>query len=136
MKWSELLAAMGRFGFTEREARLYLLLLRRGRATARDLTRESGIERVLAYRVLDAMRARGIVHVTAEHPRRYFPTPATVLFERSLFERRRSFDEDAALARELSAHLPEMAESTPGVAPRFQVMTGAAAIYPQIREML
>ena len=48
MEWRELLGAMGRFGFQDREASLYLLLLRRGRATARELTREAEVDRVIA----------------------------------------------------------------------------------------
>ncbi|MFZ1022748.1 MAG: helix-turn-helix domain-containing protein, partial [Thermoplasmata archaeon] len=87
MEWRDLLTALNRFGIAEREAKLYLLLLSRGRATARDLTRESNVDRVLTYRTLDAMRARGLVQVTAERPRRYVPLPPRVLFERSLVER-------------------------------------------------
>ena len=136
VEWNELLTAMGRFGFAEREAKLYLLLLRRGRATARELTRDSQIDRVLAYRTLDAMRARGLVQITAERPRRYVALPPRVLFERSLFERRRALEEDVALARELSARLPELTQSITDGAPRFQLITGAAAIYPYLREML
>lgn len=136
MEWRELLTSMGRFGFAEREAKLYLLLLRRGRATARDLTRDSQMDRVLAYRTLDALRARGVVQVTAERPRRYVPIPPRVLFDRSLFERRKSLEEDVALAQELSKRLPELTQSVMEGAPRFEVITGAAAIYPYLREML
>lgn len=136
MEWNELLTAMGRFGFAEREAKLYLLLLRRGRATARDLTRDSQIDRVLAYRTLDAMRSRGLVQVTAERPRRYVAIPPRVLFERSLFERRRALEEDVALAKELSSRLPELTQSVAHGGPRFQLITGASAIYPYLREML
>ncbi len=136
MEWRELLTSIGRFGFAEREAKLYFLLLRRGGATTRDLTRDSQMDRVLAYRTLDSMRARGLVQVTAERPRRYVPIPPRVLFDRSLFERRRALDEDVSLARELSERLPELTQSLTGGAPRFQVITGAAAIYPYLREML
>ncbi|MCI4353378.1 MAG: hypothetical protein L3K14_08390 [Thermoplasmata archaeon] len=136
MEWRELLTSMGRFGFTEREARLYLLLLRRGRATARDLTRDSQMDRVLAYRTLDAMRARGLVQVTTERPRRYVPIPARVLFDRSLFERRRALEEDLSLSHELSRRLPELTQSMTDGAPRFEVMTGVAAIYPYLKEMV
>ncbi|MCI4339096.1 MAG: hypothetical protein L3J68_02025 [Thermoplasmata archaeon] len=136
VEWNELLTAMGRFGFAEREAKLYLLLLRRGRATARDLTRDSSMDRVLAYRTLDAMRSRGLVQITAERPRRYVAIPPRVLFERSLFERRRALEEDVTLARELSARLPELTQSITEGGPRFQLITGAAAIYPYLREMV
>lgn len=136
MEWTDLLTAMGRFGFAEREAKLYLILLRRGRGTARELTRDSAMDRVLAYRTLDAMRARGLVQVTAERPRRYVPLSPRVLFERSLFERRRALDEDVSLAKELSARLPELTQRVTDGAPRFQMITGTAAIYPYLRDMV
>jgi sugar-specific transcriptional regulator TrmB len=136
MDAAQLLDAMGRFGFHEREARLYLLLLRRGRATARGLTQESGIDRVLAYRTLDGMRARGLVSVTAERPRRYVALSPTVLLERSLTERRRALDEDVALAHTLAEQLPQVTAAILEGAPRFQLITGTAATYPFLREMV
>lgn len=134
MEQSEVLEAMGRFGFQDREAKLFLLLLRQGRATAREVTRAAGIDRVVAYRTLDSMRARGLVQITAERPRRYVALSPTVLFERSLTERRRALEEDVALARSLAEQLPAITQSIVDGAPRFQLITGAAAIYPFLRE--
>jgi sugar-specific transcriptional regulator TrmB len=136
MEWRELLGAMGRFGFQDREASLYLLLLRRGRATARELTREAEVDRVIVYRTLDSMRQRGLVQVTAERPRRYLALPPTLLFERSLTERRRVLEEDVALARELGRNLPQITQELVAGAPRFQLITGAPAAYPILREMI
>jgi sugar-specific transcriptional regulator TrmB len=82
------------------------------------------------------MRARGLVQITAERPRRYVALPPRVLFERSLFERRRALEEDVTLARELTERLPELTQALTEGAPRFQLITGAAAIYPYLREML
>jgi len=82
------------------------------------------------------MRSRGLVQTTAERPRRYVAIAPKVLFERSLFERRRSLEEDMTLARELSERLPELTESVSEGAPRFEVLTGRAAIYPYLREMV
>ena len=130
----EILDAMARFGFQDREAKLFLLLLRQGRATARELTRASGIDRVVAYRTLDAMRARGLVQMTPERPRRYVALSPTVLFERSLTERRRALEEDVALAHQLAEELPAITQAVVEGAPRFQLVTGAAAIYPFLRE--
>jgi sugar-specific transcriptional regulator TrmB len=136
MEWKGLLSAMGRFGFQDREAHLYLLLLRRGRATARELTREAEVDRVIVYRTLDNMRQRGLVQVTAERPRRYVALPPTLLFERSLTERRRVLEEDVALARELGQNLPQITQELVAGAPRFQLITGAPAAYPILRDMI
>jgi sugar-specific transcriptional regulator TrmB len=132
----EVLESMGRFGFHDREARLFLLLLHQGRATAREITRAAGIDRVVAYRTLDSMRARGLVQITAERPRRYVALSPTVLFERSLTERRRALEEDVALAHSLAEQLPALTQTIVDGSPRFQLITGSAAVYPILREAL
>jgi HTH-type transcriptional regulator, sugar sensing transcriptional regulator len=136
MEWHELLESIQRFGLHEREAALYLALLRRGRATARELARETHLDRVLGYRMLDAMRARGIVEVTAERPRRYAAVPPRAFFERSLRERRVALTQDEALAHELTERLPELVAEAPANAPRFQVLTGTGVLYAYLREMM
>lgn len=136
MRWDELFSALSRFGFAERESRLYLVLLRRGPAKVSDLTKEVGVDRVHAYRLLDGMRSRGLVQTTAERPRRYVALPPQVLFERSLFERKRALEEDVLLAGELERRLPELTSEVALGAPRFQVLTGAASVYPFIKQLV
>jgi sugar-specific transcriptional regulator TrmB len=132
----DIVAALGRFGFHEREARLYLTALRRGGGTARDLVRDSGVDRVLAYRTLELLRAAGVVQVTAERPRRFLPVAPETILERRLHERRLAIDEDRALSKRLLRFLPTTGSSAPAQAPRFQMVTGQAAVYRQLREMI
>ncbi|MCI4331196.1 MAG: hypothetical protein L3K19_05045 [Thermoplasmata archaeon] len=136
MEWAELVRSVTRFGLTEREATMYLTLLRRGRATARELAREAQIDRVLGYRMLDALRARGIVEVTAQRPRRYAAAPPKAMFERTLRERRGALEQDESLARELAESLPALANQANSQAPRFQVLSGAQTLYDYLREMM
>ncbi|HKV90162.1 MAG TPA: helix-turn-helix domain-containing protein [Thermoplasmata archaeon] len=136
MEFEELIGAVGRFGLSSREARLYLALVRRGRATARELAHEAGVDRVLGYRMLDSLRSRGIVEVTAERPRRYAPVPPRALFERSLRERGNLLTEDRALAETLAEQLPALVREADDLAPRFQVLQGTPAIFAYLREML
>lgn len=136
MEWDEMVESVGRFGLTERESVLYLALLRRGRATARELAREAQIDRVVGYRMLDSMRARGMVEMTAERPRRYAPTPPTDLFERNLRERRRLLDEDERKAKALGEQLSTLAGPAIAGAARYQILTGTARIYDYLREMV
>ena len=136
MEFDDLVAAVGQFGLSEREARLYLALLRKGRATARDLAETAGIDRVLGYRMLDALRIRGVVEVTAERPRRYAPVPPRALFERHLREREAGLARDAALATSLAEELPRLVRDAGDSAPRFQVLQGTPAIFAYLREML
>ncbi|MCI4321404.1 MAG: hypothetical protein L3K18_08195 [Thermoplasmata archaeon] len=136
MEFEELVSSVARFGLSEREARLYLSLLRKGRASARELAHEAGVDRVLGYRMLDSLRARGIVEVTAERPRRYAAVPARALFERALRERASQLSEDQTLATTLAEHLPRLVREVEDSAPRFQVLQGTPAIFSYLGEML
>ncbi|MCI4370782.1 MAG: hypothetical protein L3J81_05595, partial [Thermoplasmata archaeon] len=136
MEFEELVGSVARFGLTDREARLYLALLRKGRASARELAHEAGLDRVLGYRMLDALRARGVVEATAERPRRYAAVPPRALFERSLRERAAMLAQDEALATTLAETLPTLVREVNDEAPRFQVLQGTPAIFAYLREML
>lgn len=136
MEYEELVRSVARFGLTDREARLYLALVRKGRASARELAHEAGVDRVLGYRMLDALRARGVVETTAERPRRYAAVPPRALFERSLRERAASLAQDETLAGTLAESLPLLVRELNDSAPRFQVLQGTPAIFAYLREML
>lgn len=127
--------ALTRFGFSDREAVLYLASLRRGRATARELTREARIDRVLGYRLLDGMRARGLLEITAERPRRYTAVPAPLVLERHLRERRTALESDEELARRLIAELAAATAPAAGGAARYQLLAGPGHIYDYLGEM-
>ncbi|MGA7923392.1 MAG: helix-turn-helix domain-containing protein [Thermoplasmata archaeon] len=136
VEWRELVDRVEHFGLSERESVLYLSLLRRGRATARELAGDVGVDRVLSYRLLDAMCARGIVEITVERPRRYAPVPPLQFFERNLEERRRSLAHDERMAAELAVRISRMASTRTDEAARFRVLTGNRAAYGYLREMM
>lgn len=136
MDRKDLLRALIRFGLSDREAQLYLALIQRGPSSAPEAARESGSDRVVAYRTLDALRARGAVTVTAERPRRYVPLPPRTLFDEHLEVRRAGIAEDEKLAAVLAEMLPSQSGLGERGAPRFQVLPGSAGIYPLLREMV
>jgi sugar-specific transcriptional regulator TrmB len=135
-EWNELVASLGRFGLSEREALLYLASLRRGRATARELTRDVGLDRVLGYRILDGLRARGVVEVTAERPRRFAPVDPRALVERDLRGRRATLANDERLGMGLAEALATAAAPAAAGAPRYQVLAGEGRVYDGLREMV
>lgn len=136
MEESELIGGLRRFGFHEREARLYVTLLTLGGATARDLIHDSKVDRVLTYRALELLRARGVVQTTAERPRRFLPVPASVVLDRHLQERKVGMEADLDLAGRLIDALPKAGSNAPVGTPRFQMVTGPSAVYRQLRDMV
>jgi sugar-specific transcriptional regulator TrmB len=136
MEWDEVVRSLGRFGLSEREATIYLALLRRGRATARQLSKDAEVDRVLGYRTLDVLRGRGFVETTAERPRRFVAAEPSALFERVLRERRAEADRDEVLARELATHLAPVAAPVVAGAPRYQILSGVSRVHDYLREMV
>ncbi|HZY69648.1 MAG TPA: helix-turn-helix domain-containing protein [Thermoplasmata archaeon] len=136
MEWNDAIAALGRFGLSEREAALYLVALRRGAATARELTGDARVERVLGYRLLDGMRARGLVLITAERPRRYTPLAPRLLLERNLHERRLRLGEDEKLSHRIAEELDGAAVTLTSAAARYQIVGGSRRAYDTLREMV
>lgn len=135
MDWSETVSTLGRFGLTEREADLYLALLRRGPATARELTKEPNLDRVLGYRLLEAMKERGVLQVTAERPRRFLPISPRLLVERVVRLRREALSQDEARGKELADRLPVLLQEAEAI-PSFQLLSGAPKLYPTLGEMV
>lgn len=93
-----------KLGLTSNEARLYELLLLRGRGKARDLVEESGLGRGHVYNILTSLVARGLATVTAGKQQIYQasePSALSALVE----ETKRKTDR---LAAEFRDELPKM----------------------------
>jgi len=58
-------------GMSEYEAKVYVSLVKLGKATARDVHDDSGVPRARVYDVLDKLAKRGFVDVEEAEPKRY-----------------------------------------------------------------
>jgi Cd2+/Zn2+-exporting ATPase len=91
--------ALGKMGFTEYEAKVYLALLRENPATGYQLSKSSGVPRSMVYDALSRLHSRGAVLESIEsRATLYRPLPPDLLIER--YE-----DEHLRLVRELRAGL-------------------------------
>lgn len=69
-----MLENLTKLGFSEKEAKIYLILLRNGPALASTLAIRTGLKRVSVYSILDALCSRGVVsYELSELGRRYLP---------------------------------------------------------------
>src|SRR5213594_1820137 len=75
-------------GLTKHEAVAFLNLARLGAATAREVARVSGVNRVQAYRALDSLEARGLVEVTLDRPKRFASRAVDEVFDLLAEEKR------------------------------------------------
>jgi sugar-specific transcriptional regulator TrmB len=63
------------FGLTDKEANIYLALLRSGKARAGEIARRLQLNRMIVYRVLTKLQERELVKATMEKPMRFIPIP-------------------------------------------------------------
>ena len=78
-----MLENLTKLGFTEKEAKVYLVLLRHGPALASTLACRTGLKRVSVYGVLDALHAKGLISFeNTQNGRRYLPhDPECILYD-------------------------------------------------------
>lgn len=68
-------------GFSDYEARAYLVLLRSGRATAYEVSRGAGMPRANAYSVLDSLASKKVVQPVSKDPVRYVAVDPEILLQ-------------------------------------------------------
>ncbi len=61
-------------GLTNNEAKVYEVLLRLGKATAAQASKESGVPYGRIYTVLDSLEEKGLVRIVPEKTKYYYPT--------------------------------------------------------------
>src|SRR2546421_11574851 len=137
MKLTEATEALERVGLGRYEALVFLNLSRAGAATAREVARVSGVNRVQTYRALDGLEARGLVEVTLDRPRRYAARALNDVFDMIAEEKRSELERMDEVRKTLLEAWPRLSGRTrarPSV--RVQVIKGRGQIYRTIREFV
>ncbi len=119
-------------GLTKHEAAAFVNLARLGAATAREVARASGVNRVQAYRALDSLEARGLVEVTLDRPKRYAARALREAFDVLEEERRRELAAMERIRDSLLAAWPKIARRDAATV-RLQILKGRAQIYNALR---
>jgi len=137
MKLSEATDALERVGLGRYEALVFVNLARAGAATAGEVARVSGVNRVQTYRALESLEARGLVEVTLDRPRRYAARALNDVFEMIADEKRSELEELGEVRKALVEAWPRLSGHTrepPSV--RLQVIKGRAQIYRTLRQFV
>ena len=137
MRIGEATDALERIGLSRYEALVFLNLARAGAATAGEVARASGVNRVQTYRALESLEARGLVEVTQDRPRRYAARALNDAFEMIAEEKRSELEKLDAVRKTLIEAWPRISGRTrepPSV--RLQVIKGRTQIYRTIRRVV
>ena len=137
MRIGEATDALERIGLSRYEALVFLNLARAGAATAGEVARASGVNRVQTYRALESLEARGLVEVTLDRPRRYAARALSEAFEMIAEEKRSELEKLNAIRKTLVEAWPRISgrsREQPSV--RLQVIKGRTQIYRAIRKVV
>ncbi len=137
MKLSQATEALQRIGLSHYEALVFVNLARAGAATAGELARASGVNRVQTYRALDSLESRGLVEVILDRPRRYAALAVDQAFDMILGEKQAEIEAIDAIRKRLLqswAGIGGGSRETPSV--RLQIIKGRAQVYKTLRRLV
>lgn len=137
MRLSEATTALEKVGLSHYEALVFVNLARAGAATAREIARATGVNRVQTYRALESLEGRGLVEVTLDRPKRFAARAINDAFETITNEKRAELESLDAIRKSLLGVWPRLvrgAREAPSV--RLQVIKGRAQIYQALRRFV
>ncbi len=102
-QFAQLHITLQTFGFTEKEATVYVALLELGKGTVTEISRKAGINRTTGYDILDSLSNKGVISVSGKEPKQEYaaesPTTITAYLKR--------------LSLQTQAHIKKAEEITP-----------------------
>lgn len=132
MQLSEAVKHLQACGLGRYESVTFLNLARMGAATAREVARASGVNRVQTYRSLESLEARGLVEVTLDRPKRYAARALSEAFDLFVDERRAELAAMEKVRESLLAAWPAIARRDRATV-RLQILKGRSQIYAALR---
>lgn len=137
MRLADATTALGRIGLSHYEALVFINLARAGAATAREVARAAGVNRVQTYRALEALEGRGLVEVTLDRPRKYAARAINDAFDTIANEKRAELEGLDTIRKSLLGIWPGRSSRNRDIpSVRLQVIKGRAQIYQALRRFV
>lgn len=118
MQNKQIIERLSRFGLSEKEALAYTSLLGFGTATAREVSRDSGLNRSTAYVLLEMLVKKGLASTSQEENNRYYTASPPERLIQALEDEAKRATENLGEARNI---LPELKSIYVGVGPKPKV---------------
>ncbi|HLB68177.1 MAG TPA: helix-turn-helix domain-containing protein [Thermoplasmata archaeon] len=137
MKLAEATEHLRRIGLSRYEAVIFLNLARAGAATAGEIARMTGVNRVQTYRALEALEGRGLVEVTLDRPKRFAARAINQVFDMIAEEKRAELESLDTIRKSILEAWPMLSgRAREGPTVRLQVIKGRAQIYKTLRRFV
>ncbi len=135
LRTAEAIEQLERFGLTRYEATAFINLARLGIATASELAKAMGANRVQTYRALDSLEGRGLVEVTLERPKRYTPRALRDAFDLLIDERKRELTAMEQVKEMVVSAWPDVTGNRETTV-RLQIIKGRLQIYRELKRAI
>src|SRR3972149_3805185 len=135
MQLSEAVKQLQAYGLSRYESVTFLNLARMGVATAREVARASGVNRVQTYRALESLEGRGLVEVALDRPKRYAARALSEAFDLIVDERRAELAAMEKIRESLLAAWPAIAGKDRATV-RLQILKGRSQVYGALRRVV
>src|SRR2546425_2741433 len=137
MRLSDATEALRQIGLSRYEAVVFINLARAGAATAGDIARLSGVNRVQTYRALESLEGRGLVEVTLDRPKRYAARALNEVFDMMEEEKRSELESLDSIRKGILEAWPKLSgEGRESASVRLQVIKGRGQIYKALRRFV
>ena len=118
MKDDKIISALEKFGFSSKEVICYLSLLEFGTASAREVSKASGLNRSTAYVLLESLVKKGLASISNNEKNRFYTASPPERLVQSLEDEAKLAAQRLGEARSL---LPELKSMYAGVGPKPKV---------------
>lgn len=95
-------------GFSDKEANVYLALLKLGKGTVSSIARKAGIQRTTAYNVLDGLVSKNLVRISGKEPKQEYVAESPDLILRALQAKKKETQEQLKKADKIIPQLKSM----------------------------
>ncbi|MEM3737174.1 MAG: helix-turn-helix domain-containing protein [Candidatus Bathyarchaeia archaeon] len=132
---NELAKQLEVYGFTYKEAVVYLNLLAKNGCKASELAETLGMQRTAVYEILNELQKRAVVQRTLEKPFRYSALPVANVITAHLAEFTQKLKEKEANKAKILANLDFLPVKKPTDVEFFQLVQGRDVIYGKVRDL-
>ena len=138
--FKEMTELFSKFGLSQYESSIYILLAKNGRKTAPQIFRTLRIPRTETYRILTKLQGRGLVTSSFDHPMTYTASPINKVVESLINQEKNRINDLEAHKQELIElfhKIPSFESNTSDeTGNQFQILHGHSQINNKIKTML
>jgi sugar-specific transcriptional regulator TrmB/pimeloyl-ACP methyl ester carboxylesterase len=125
------------FGLTDKQADVYLFLVKRSIAAGGEISKQTKIDRSVIYRILKSLQAKGLVEQTLESPIRFMAVPVDKALDLIIKAKQEEIKAVEKAKKDLIEDLEAIRKTrTEPTIEKFMIIKGKKKIYKKIQQII